>query len=108
MKNDYPDVDYKVVSLPAGPTGEATLQYTNCWGIAAQSDNIDGAKSLVEHLTTPGEQQSGIRHLPGVMPSVEEVADEWKAKYLTSRRSSTARTPRRTCPHRRRPTSSPR
>ena len=80
MKNDFPDVDYKVVKLPAGPAGEATLQYTNCWGVAAQSDNIDGAKSLVEHLTTP-EQQMAFAEAFGVMPSVEEVADEWRAKY---------------------------
>ena len=80
MKNDFPDVDYKVVKLPAGPAGEATLQYTNCWGIAAQSDNIDGAKSLVEHLTSP-EQQMAFAEAFGVMPSVEEVADEWRAKY---------------------------
>jgi multiple sugar transport system substrate-binding protein len=80
LKNDFPDVDYKVVKLPAGPAGEATLQYTNCWGIAAKSDNLDGAKSLVEHLTSP-EQQMAFADAFGVMPSVEAVADEWKAKY---------------------------
>lgn len=80
MKNDFPDVDYQVVKLPAGPAGEATLQYTNCWGIAADSGNIDGAKSLVEHLTSP-EQQMAFADAFGVMPSVEAVAEEWKAKY---------------------------
>ena len=48
MQNDFPDVDYQVVALPAG-TEEATIQYTNCWGVAADSDNVDGAVSLVEH-----------------------------------------------------------
>ena len=80
MKNDFPNVDYKVVKLPAGPAGEGTLQYTNCWGIAAESDNVDGAVSLVEHLTSP-EQQMAFADAFGVMPSVEAVADEWKSKY---------------------------
>jgi multiple sugar transport system substrate-binding protein len=79
LKHDFPEVDYKVVKLPAGPAGEATLQYTNCWGMAADSDNIEGAKSLVEHLTSP-EQQMAFADAFGVMPSVEAAADEWKAK----------------------------
>ncbi len=80
MKNDFPDVDYQVAKLPAGPAGEATLQYTNCWGIAAESDNIDGAKALVEQLTST-EQQLAFADAFGVMPSVEAAADEWKTKY---------------------------
>lgn len=80
MKNDFPDVDYKVAKLPAGPAGEGTLQYTNCWGIAAESDNIDGAKSLVESLTSP-EQQLKFAEAFGVMPSVEAAADDWKQQY---------------------------
>jgi multiple sugar transport system substrate-binding protein len=80
MTNDFPDVDYKVVELPAGPAGPATLQYTNCWGIAAESDNIDGSVSLVEHLTS-AEQQMAFAEAFGVMPSVEEVAGEWKQQY---------------------------
>lgn len=80
MTNDFPDVDYQVVKLPAGPAGEGTLQYTNCWGIAAESDNIDGAVSLVEHLTSP-DQQLAFAKAFGVMPSVEEAAAEWKQQY---------------------------
>ncbi len=80
MTNDFPDVDYKVVELPAGPSGKATLQYTNCWGIAAESDNIDGSVSLVEHLTST-EQQLAFAEAFGVMPSVEAAAEEWKQQY---------------------------
>ena len=60
MVNDYPDVEYKVVKLPAG-TQEGTLQFTNCWGIAADADNTGGALSLVNYLTTPEQQQSSPR-----------------------------------------------
>jgi multiple sugar transport system substrate-binding protein len=79
MQTDFPDLDYQVVALPAG-TEQATLQYTNCWGVAADSDNVDGAVSLVEHLTTP-EQQMAFADAFGVMPSVEEVAGQWKEQY---------------------------
>jgi multiple sugar transport system substrate-binding protein len=68
-----------VVSLPAG-TEQGTIQYTNCWGVAADSDNVKGAVSLVESLTTP-EQQMAFADAFGVMPSVEEVAGQWKEKY---------------------------
>ena len=77
MEADFPDVKYTTVPLPAGPAGEGTLQYTNCWGIAAESDNVEGAVSLVEHLTAP-EQQLAFADAFGVMPSVEEAAEEWK------------------------------
>ncbi len=80
MTADFPDVDYKVVKLPAGPAGEATLQYTNCWGMAAEGDNIDGATALVEHLTSP-EEQMAFAEAFGVMPSVEAVAEDWKTQY---------------------------
>jgi multiple sugar transport system substrate-binding protein len=79
MQTDFPDLDYQVVPLPAG-TEQATLQYTNCWGVAADSDNVEGAVSLVEHLTTP-EQQLAFADAFGVMPSVEEVAGDWKEQY---------------------------
>lgn len=80
MENDFPDVDYQVVELPAGPAEQATLQFTNCWGIAADSDNIEGSVELVEYLTA-AEQQMAFADAFGVMPSVESVAEEWKETY---------------------------
>ena len=80
MTNDFPDVNYVVAELPAGPAGAGTIQYTNCWGMAALSDNIPGATSLVEHLTSP-ESQLAAAEAFGVMPSVESAAEEWKAAF---------------------------
>jgi len=80
MTNDFPDVNYVVAELPAGPAGEGTIQYTNCWGMAALSDNIPGATSLVEYLTT-SESQLAAAEAFGVMPSVESAAEEWKAAF---------------------------
>jgi len=80
MTNDYPDVKYRVVELPAGPAGQGTLQFTNCWGIAADSDNQDAAVDLVQYLTDT-EQQLSFAKAFGVMPSVQSAADGWKDLY---------------------------
>jgi len=77
MEADFPNVEYTTVPLPEGPAGPGTLQYTNCWGISADSKNVEGAVSLVEHLTAP-EQQLAFADAFGVMPSIEEAAEEWK------------------------------
>lgn len=80
MSSTYPDVSYIVAPLPAGPAGQGTLQFTNCWGIAADSGNQDGALSLVEFLTTP-EQQLTFAEAFGVMPSVESASADFSALF---------------------------
>jgi multiple sugar transport system substrate-binding protein len=80
MKSDYPDVDYKVVPLPAGPAGKGTLQFTNCWGIAADSPNQAAAVKLVEQLTSSDDQLAFAKAF-GPMPSIQSAADGWKQAY---------------------------
>jgi multiple sugar transport system substrate-binding protein len=80
MKKDYPGVKYSVVPLPAGPKGQGTMQFTNCWGIAKDSANTPAAKKLVEYLTST-DQQLAFAAAFGVMPSVQSAAKDWKAKY---------------------------
>lgn len=80
MKNDFADVNYVVAELPEGPGGKGTIQYTNCWGMAALSDNIPGATSLVEFLTSP-ESQLAAAEAFGVMPSVASAAEDWKVAF---------------------------
>lgn len=80
LANDYPDLEYIVAEVPAGPAGRGTLQFTNAWGMAADSANKDNALKLIEFLTTP-EQQMAFAKAFGVMPSLTEVADQWKQEY---------------------------
>jgi multiple sugar transport system substrate-binding protein len=77
---DYPDIKYKVVPLPKGPAGAGTLQFTNCWGIAADSANKAGALSLVQQLTTKSDQLAFAKAF-GVMPSIQSAASEWKKEF---------------------------
>ena len=80
MTNDYPDVDYTVVELPEGPAGKGTLQFTQCWGIAAQSDAKDAAIALVDYLTAP-EQQLAAAEAFGVMPSRESASQGYLDQF---------------------------
>ena len=76
MTNDYPDVDYIVAELPEGPAGKGTMQFTNCWGMAADSPNQKAALDLVEYLTST-EQQLAFSKAFGPMPSIQSAADQW-------------------------------
>jgi multiple sugar transport system substrate-binding protein len=76
MANDYPDVNYTVAELPAGPGGQGTLQFTNCWGMSADSGNQEAALDLVEYLTST-DQQLAFSEAFGPMPSIQSAADAW-------------------------------
>lgn len=78
LKADYPNVKYTVAELPAGPAGKGTLQFTNCWGIAADSPNQAAALKLVEQLTSKSDQLA-FSEAFGPMPSIKSAADEWKS-----------------------------
>ena len=76
LSNDFPDVNYLVAELPEGPEGKGTLQFTNCWGMAADSPNQQAALDLVEYLTST-DQQLAFSEAFGPMPSISSAADAW-------------------------------
>ena len=73
-----PTSTYTVAELPAGPAGKGTLQFTNCWGMAADSPNQEAALDLVEYLTST-EQQLAFSKAFGPMPSIQSAADDWSS-----------------------------
>lgn len=77
MSSDYPNIDYSVIPLPAGPAGKGTLQFSNCWGIAKDSPDQQGAIDLVKFLTTDKTELAFSKAF-GVIPSVQSAAAEWK------------------------------
>lgn len=77
MTNDFPSVKYTVAELPAGPAGKGTMQFTNCWGIAADSPNQAAALKLVEQLTNK-DSQLAFSTAFGPMPSIKSAASDWK------------------------------
>jgi multiple sugar transport system substrate-binding protein len=79
VKNDYPNLHYTVVPLPKGAE-QATLSFTNCWGIAAKSKNQAAAVDLVKYLTST-DQQIAFAKAFGVMPSVKSAASQFSQQF---------------------------
>ncbi|HEY0247235.1 MAG TPA: extracellular solute-binding protein [Gryllotalpicola sp.] len=82
LANDFPNVKYTVVPMPSGAKGQGTLQFSNCWGIAADSPNQKAALSLVEKLTSASDQLAFSKAF-GVLPSIQSAADQWKQQNPT-------------------------
>jgi len=80
MKNDFPKIKYKVVELPAGPKGKATLEFTNCWGVAAKSQNQTAAIDFVDYLTSVSQQIVFSKDF-GVMPSRQAAKSQFVSLY---------------------------
>jgi multiple sugar transport system substrate-binding protein len=79
VKNDYPNLKYTVVPLPKG-SQQATLSFTNCWGIAAKTKNQAAAVDLVKYLTST-DQQMAFAKAFGVMPSVKSAATQFSQQF---------------------------
>lgn len=79
VKNDYPNLKYAVVPLPKGAQ-QATLSFTNCWGVAAKSKNQAAAVDLVKYLTST-DQQLAFSKAFGVMPSVKSAAAQFASQF---------------------------
>jgi multiple sugar transport system substrate-binding protein len=80
IQGDFPDTKYQAYELPAGPGGQSTFTFSNCWGIPANSDTKDAAVSLVEYLTSD-DQQLAFADAFGVIPSTESAAATYAQKY---------------------------
>lgn len=80
MSNDYPDVEYRTVEMPEGPAGPGTLLFTQCWGVAADSENQDAAVEFVNFLTTT-DQQMAFADAFGVMPSRQSASADYEEAY---------------------------
>ncbi|WP_337189869.1 extracellular solute-binding protein [Ornithinimicrobium cerasi] len=80
MTNDYPDVEYTVAEVPEGPAGPGTLLFSNCWGIAAESEAQAQAVDLVNFLTSP-EQQLKFAEAFGVMPSRQSATEAYTEAF---------------------------
>lgn len=76
MKADYPGVKYTVVPLPAGPAGEGTLAFSQCWGVAEDSTHQAAAVDLVKYLTTSARMLKNADAF-GVMPSRTSALAEY-------------------------------
>jgi multiple sugar transport system substrate-binding protein len=80
LSKDFPDIKTKIVELPAGPAGNGTLLFSNCWGVAAKSKNQAAAVDLVKAMIAT-DQQMAFAKAFGVMPSTTEGAEKFAKEY---------------------------
>ena len=57
-----------------------TLLFTQCWGVAADSENQDAAVEFVNFLTTT-DQQMAFADAFGVMPSRQSASADYEEAY---------------------------
>lgn len=76
MSNEFPDVTYGAAPLPAGSAGNPAYVFTVCYGVAADSDDVDGAADLVNYITQRDQMLDFTRDFP-VIPSRESAREEW-------------------------------
>lgn len=58
LETDYPDRNWTAIEMPEGPGGQGSGAFTNCWGVAQQSDNRAAAVALARHFTSAEEQKT--------------------------------------------------
>ncbi|HMM28087.1 MAG: ABC transporter substrate-binding protein [Chloroflexota bacterium] len=80
LADQFPDINWGAVQLPAHPDGgEATMAFTVCYGVAADSDNKDAAWQLVNFLTGEEGGQIVAEAGFGPMPPRMALAETWLA-----------------------------
>ena len=82
LADQFPDLNYGVTQLPAGPGGEATMAFTVCYAVPAGIDAArqEAAFALVNYLTGP-EGMKEWTDLGLAMPTRESLREGWLAQY---------------------------
>jgi multiple sugar transport system substrate-binding protein len=80
LSHDFPDVDYRLVELPAGPAGKGTLSFSTCWGVAKKSAHHKAAVDLVRSLTSAKQQMTFAKAF-GVMPSRTDALADYRKQF---------------------------
>jgi multiple sugar transport system substrate-binding protein len=82
LSDQFPDVNYGVAELPAGPGGQATMAFTVCYGVPTgiPAERQEAAFELVNFLTGPEGMQAWT-DLGLAMPTRESLRDHWLEQY---------------------------
>jgi multiple sugar transport system substrate-binding protein len=78
LATHFPDLNYAIVELPAGPTRAATTGFVSCWAVSAAALSPDAAFRLAAHLTTP-ETNAAWATATGNLPPSHDQATAWLA-----------------------------
>ncbi|HRE48957.1 MAG TPA: ABC transporter substrate-binding protein [Aggregatilineales bacterium] len=77
LADQYPDLKYETIELPAGPTGkQGSLAFTVCYGIGKKAKNPEASLTLLNYLVG-AEGMKTWTDGTGVLPSRMSVAAEF-------------------------------
>ena len=80
LDDNYPDLNWGVSEMPAGPGGQATMAFTVCYGVAADAPNPEASIRLANWLTGP----DGMAQWSGLglaMPTRASLRDSWLEQF---------------------------
>jgi multiple sugar transport system substrate-binding protein len=78
LLTQFPDLNWGVTVLPKHPdSGQATMVFTVCYGVASDNDNPDESWKLVNFLTGPEGSMLVAEKGFGVIPPARSAADAW-------------------------------
>lgn len=82
LEDQFPDVNYGIAQLPAGPGGEATMAFTVCYGVPSgiSEERKEAAFEVVNYLTGP-EGMEAWTDLGLAMPTRESLRDQWLEQF---------------------------
>lgn len=77
LLENYPDLNWGVVELPAGDAGKATMAFSVCYGVGADNENPEASWELVNFLTGEDGQIRTAEVSFGPMPTRPAAADAY-------------------------------
>ena len=80
LTDQFPDLNWGVAEMPAGPGGDATMAFTVCYGVAASAPNPEASVRLANWLTG-AEGMAQWTGLGLAMPTRESLSADWLAQF---------------------------
>lgn len=80
LNDQFPDLNWGVTELPAGPGGDATMAFTVCYGVAAAAPNPEESIALANWLTG-AEGMAQWTDLGLAMPTRASLSDGWLEQF---------------------------
>lgn len=77
LLQNYPELNWGVAELPAGPGGRATMAFTVCYGVGADNPFPEESWQLVNFLTGELGQQRAAEVSFGPMPSRDSASETY-------------------------------
>ena len=80
LQDQFPDLNWGVTEMPAGPGGDATMAFTVCYGVAADAPNPEESIALANWLTG-AEGMAQWTDLGLAMPTRASLSDAWLEQF---------------------------